>query len=479
MKPEQLIFSQLLLNEEYVRKVIPHLKEEYFSSQEDKNLFKIYTRYFNKYNKIPSKQAMRIEIDNLKGSKTVYDALVSVLDSTEEFHEGIDFLVEETEKFCKQRAIFNALRESVLIVDGQDKTKTPEAIPSILQEALSICFNTTVGHDYIEEADDRYDYYHLNEARIPTGFKIFDEITRGGFPRKTLNVLLAPPHGGKSLIMTNFAAGALKAGYNVLYITMEMAEFEIAKRIDVNLMDIDFDTLESISKPVFDNKFAQVAAMSKGKLRIKEYPTEGAHPGHFRALLEEYRTKQNFVPDLVVVDYMSICLSERHKAGGGANSYTIVKSIGAELRALAIVNNFACISAVQTTRAGVGNSDVDMSQTSESFGVPAIADWMCAIINTEELKQLKQIMFKQLKNRYKNLDEPNKFLEGVDYGKMRLFDLEESASKINFNSGIKNGGAKPKPKIETANDTFGDNFNLDVLHTINPLKAGFDDFKFD
>jgi hypothetical protein len=219
--------------------------------------------------------------------------------------------------------------------------------------------------------------------------------------------------------------------------------------------------------------------MSKGKLRIKEYPTEGAHPGHFRALLEEYKTKQNFIPDLVIVDYMSICLSERHKAGGGANSYTIVKSIGAELRALAINGNFACISAVQTTRAGVGNSDVDMSQTSESFGVPAIADWMCAIINTDELKQLKQMMFKQLKNRYKNLDEPNKFLSGVDYGKMRLFDLEESASKIQFNSGTRNGAEKAKPKIETANDTFADTFNLDVLHSIKPVKHGFDGFSFD
>lgn len=475
MKPEQLIFSQLLLNEEYVRKVIPHLREEYFSSQEDKNLFKIYTRYFNKYNKIPSKQAMRIEIDNLKSSKTVYDALISVLDSTEEFHEGIEYLVEETEKFCKQRAIFNALRESVLIVDGQDKTKTPEAIPSILQEALSICFNTSVGHDYIEEADDRYDYYHLNEARIPTGFKIFDQITRGGFPRKTLNVLLAPPHGGKSLIMSNFAAGALKAGYNVLYITMEMAEFEIAKRIDVNLMDIDFDTLESISKPVFDNKFAQVAAMSKGKLRIKEYPTEGAHAGHFRALLEEYKTKQNFIPDLVIVDYMSICLSERHKAGGGANSYTIVKSIGAELRALAIVNNFACISAIQTNRAGISNSDVGMENVSESIGVAAIADWLCAIINTDELKQLRQIMFKQIKNRYRNVDDPNKFLSGVDYGKMRLFELEENISNVRPQVSL---GKKP-PKIETAKDTMADAFDLDVLHSIKPLAAGFADFKFD
>jgi hypothetical protein len=282
--------------------------------------------------------------------------------------------------------------------------------------------------------------------------------------------------------MTNFAAAALKAGYNVLYITMEMAEFEIAKRIDVNLMDIDFDTLESISKPVFDNKFAQVAAMSKGKLRIKEYPTEGAHTGHFRALLEEYKTKQNFIPDLVVVDYMSICLSERHKAGSGANSYTIVKSIGAELRALAIVNNFACISAMQTNRAGISNSDVGMENVSESIGVAAIADWLCAIINTDELKQLRQILFKQIKNRYKNVDDPNKFLTGVDYGKMRLFELEESASKISFNSGVKNAGQKVKPKIETANDSMNEHnnmFNLDVLHSINPLKPGFDNFNFD
>lgn len=464
MRTETLIFSQLMLNIEYSRRVLPHIQEEYFSSSEDKIFFKIYTRYFKKHNVIPSKQAMLVEIENLKGSADVYKSLSEVLSQTETFTENLEYLITTTEKFVKERAIYNALREAVLIADGQDKKKTPEAIPSILQTALSVCFDTAVGHDYSADASARYDYYHLAEARIPTGISMFDEITKGGFPRKTLNVLLAPPHGGKSLVMVNVASGAAQAGHNVLYITMEMSEYEIGKRFDVNMMDMDFETLETITKPIFTNKFNSILHKARDKLVIKEFPTGGASASHFRALFGELKTKRNFVPDLVVIDYMGITASENYKPSSGANSYTILKSIGEELRALAIEYNCAVLTAVQTNRSGVGNSDIDMTNISESLGTVMIADWMVAIINTDELKQLKQLMFRQLKNRYKNLDEPNKFLTGVDYSKMKLFDLEESTVKY-----------KPKkpPKIETAVDTFSD------IPIITPAKSSFDDFNFD
>lgn len=471
MRTEQLIFSQLLQNDLYARKVIPHIVPDYFSTEEDKNFYKIYLRYFQKHNTIPSKQAIRVEIENLKGSTDVYKSLLEVINSTETFNENLDYLVDETEKFCKSRAIYNALRESVLIVDGQDKHKTADAIPSILQEALSVCFDTSVGHNYIEDADERYEYYHLAEAKIPTGSTEFDKVTKGGFSRKTLNLLLAPPHGGKSLVMVNMGCGALLAGFNVLFITLEMSEMEMSKRFDVNLMNIDFDTLETLPKPIFQNKFSQVAKQSRGKLIVKEYPTGGAHTGHFRSLLEELKTKQNYVPDLIIVDYLGICASEKYKASSGANSYTIYKSVGEELRALAVENNLAVISAIQTNRAGVGNSELTMSEISESLGSAMTADFICAIINTEELKNLKQILFKLIKNRYAGLAD-DKFILGVDYLRMRLHSLENSfaaGSKVN----------KSKSKIETVNDTFGsDNFNIDMLHTIKPVKSSFDDFNF-
>lgn len=423
MRTETLIFSQLLSNEQYARKVMPHLKAEYFQEQSDKVLFKLYRRYFDKHNTLPSKHAMMVETENLKGSsQEVYQAVKAAIQETQVFNESLSYLTDKTEQFCKEQAIYNALKEAVLIADGQDKTKTSESIPSILQQALSVCFDTNVGHDYINDSDSRYDYYHLSEARIPTGIKIFDMITKKGFPRKTLNVFLAPPHGGKSFVMMNLAVGAMNAGYNVLYITLEMAEYEIGKRFDVNLMDIDFDTLETITKPIFDNKFNRVKRAARGQLKIKEYPTASAHTGHIKALLQEYRQKNNFVPDLVVVDYMGIMASEKYKAGAGANSFTILKSVGEELRAFAIEEDVAVLTAVQTNRSGVGNVDIDITATSESFGIPAIADFFCAIINTEELKEMNQIQFRQLKNRYKSLDEPNRFLLGTNYARMKLLD---------------------------------------------------------
>lgn len=444
---EDLIFSQLLTNEIYARTVLPHLKEEYFSTPEEKAFFKIYCHFFKKYNKAPSKNALLIEIEALKSSAETYKSLHEIIHRQVEFTEDNKYLVDKTEEYCKERALFNALRESVLIVDGQSKTKTASSIPSILQEALAVCFDTSVGHDYFNDSEARYDYYHLAEARIPTGIEMFDKITRGGFPRKTLNVLLAPPHGGKSMIMVNMSIGAILAGFNVLYITMEMAEFEIGKRFDTNMMDIEFDDLELLPKATFTSKFNKICQSSRGKFIVKQFPTGNANASHFRALLSELKTKQGFVPDLIVVDYMSICSSEVYKAGSNANSYTIVGSIGKELRALAIDEDAAIITAIQTTRNGIGNSDVDMSDTSESFGVPAIADFFGAIINTDELVALKQLMIKQLKNRYRDFHENEKFLLGVDTKKMKVFSLENSSVTPQVQ-------VKKKGKVETANDTF-------------------------
>lgn len=366
---QELIFSQLISNEEYARKVLPHLKDEYFDTQAAKNFFKIYNHFFQKHNKIASKRALLIEIEHLKASADVYSELVEIVTKQVPFDETLPYLVEQTEKFCKEKALYNALKESILIADGQSKLKTPDAIPSIMQNALNICFDTTVGHNYFNDASDRYDYYHMSEKRIPTGIPILDKITRKGFPRKTLNVLLAPPHGGKTLVMVNAGCGALLAGYNVLFITMEMAAEEIGKRFDVNLLDVDFDTLEILPKDTFTSKFSKIVDKSKGRLIIKEYATGTAHAGHFKALLAELKTKQDFVPDLIIIDYMSICASEVYKNVGNQNSYTIVGSIGKELRALAIESDAAMLTAVQTNRAGVGNSDVDISNTSECIYV--------------------------------------------------------------------------------------------------------------
>jgi replicative DNA helicase len=427
MNTESLIVSQLLINEEYSRKVLPHLKEEYFSSVAEKNFLKIYSRFYSKFNKIPSKQALLIEIENLKSSADVYTELVALVNSTVEFDETLDWLVEETEKYCKERALFNALRDAVLIIDGASKSKiSKEGIPSMLQDALAVCFDTSVGHNYVDDSQERFDYYHATEQRIKTGITEFDKITKGGFPRKTLNVFLAPPHGGKSMVMANLASGALKHGFNVLYITMEMAEEEIGRRFDVNLMGIDFDTLEVISKDIFKSKFNKITRDSFGKLVIKEYPTGGASAANFRSLLSELKTKQNFIPDMIVVDYMSICSSDVYKNASNQNSYTIIGSIGKELRALASEINCAIITAVQTTRSGSGNSDVDITHTSESFGIPAIADFFAAIINTDQLKDMSQLMFKQLKNRYAGLSINEKFLMGVDYLKQTLYSLDPS-----------------------------------------------------
>jgi replicative DNA helicase len=465
---ETLIFSQLLTNDEYARKVIPHLKDEYFSTKEERNFLKIYTRFFGKHNKIPSKQAMLLEIEKLKSDATVYATMVGFVNATEEFTESVDYLVDQTESFCKEKAIYNALRESVLIADGQSKDKNSEAIPSILAAALAVCFDTSVGHNYIDDAAARYEYYHLTTARVKTGIKKFDLITKGGFPKKTLNVFLAPPHGGKTRDMINVGVGAVKNGYNVLYITNEMAAEEIGRRYDVNMMDVDFETLDTLPKDTFNSRFKKMVTNSvEGKLVIKEYPTGTASAAHYRALLAELKTKQNFIPDMIIVDYMNICASEFYKAGTNHNSYTVVGSIGKELRSLAIESNTALITATQTNRTGVDNSDVDMTSISESAGTAMIADWILAIISTSELAELKQVMYKQIKNRYRGVALDEKFILGVDPAKLKIYDLDVDQSYT------------PAPKLNKGNKTNQPTqTSIDMEHKVTQT-VSFDDFNFD
>jgi len=467
---EQLIFSQLLTNEEFARKVMPHLKDDYFSNSEEKNFLKIYRHFFSKYNKIPSKQAMLLEIEKLKSSAEVYKTLVSFVNTKEEFTETVEYLVSQTEEFCKEKALFNALKESVLIIDGASKSdKGKASIPTILSEALSVCFDSSVGHNYIEDAMARYEYYHMTEARVKTGIARIDKITKGGFPKKTLNVILSPPHGGKTFGMVNIGAGALKQGANVLYITNEMAAEEIGRRFDVNLMGIDFDTLAAIPRNVFQSKFGKMVEGARGKLVIKEYATGTATAAHYRALLAELKTKQNFVPDLIIVDYMNICASEFYKNGSAHNSYTIVGSIGKELRALAIESNAALLTATQTNRSGVDNSDVDMTSVSDSAATSMIADFIIAAISTGELKQLNQILWKQIKNRYAGISDDEKFLMGVNMKTQTMYDLDASTPQD-----IPEKKTKP---INKGKSVPSEQVSIDLNHKIPPT-ASFEGFNF-
>lgn len=488
MDTEKLILSALLTREEFTRAVSPHIKEEYFQEKTTQVVCQEIIRYFEKYNSLPTKEALYIECGAKKNlTEDQSTAINDLIKSLSRIEDSSNWLLEKAETFCKERAVFNALMTSVKIVDGRDKQFAPDAIPSILQEALAVCFDNSVGHDYFTDVESRYDYYHRKENKIPTNLDIFNAVMRGGPSRKTLNVILAPPHAGKTLMMVNFAIGALNAGNNVLYITMEMAEEEISKRFDVNMMNVDFDTLEKMSKDVFTNKFSKVMEKAKGKLMIKEYPTSGAHAGHFKTLIQELKMKQNFVPDMIVVDYLNICLSQRYKAGSAANSYTIVKSIGEELRALAIETNTAIWTATQTTRGGIGNSDVDMTNTSESIGIPAIADFFVALIDSEELRAMNQMIGKQLKNRYDDKNKKEKFAFGIDRSHMKLYDLEASAQEgihqnstsDNVRSAVAEVERKTKSKKpDTTPPWEGDSdFPIPNKITAKP-KEGFDKFNF-
>ena len=424
---QQTIIRNLLSNEEYLRKVIPFLKKEYFEA-EYKNVFNEIVSFVSKYNKLPTKETLTLDMTN-NGSFDPAAELVDLVFTPEKVND--DWLLDNTEKWCQDRAIYLAIMESINIIDGKHQSLTKQALPEILSDALGVCFDTNVGHDYIDNSDDRFDFYHTVEDRLPFDLENFNAITKGGLPNKTLNVALAGTGVGKSLFMCHVGAGALMQGKNVLYITMEMSEERIAERIDANLFNLPIDQLEKLNKQMFDNKIAKIAQKNIGKLIVKEYPTGAAHTGHFRALLNELKLKKDFVPDIIFIDYLNICSSSRMKGlGGSINTYSYIKSIAEEMRGLAVEFNVPIMTATQTTRSGFSNTDVGLEDTSESFGLPATADLMFALVSTEELDKLGQIMVKQLKNRYNDPTYKKRFVVGVDRAKMRLYDVEESAQTL-------------------------------------------------
>ena len=436
---EQIILKTLIYNEAFTRKVIPFIRADYFSDDAEKVIFKEIFDFTNKYKNLPSHEALVI---NLTESKSLTEPqvqsavrLLSEIKETKDEKVELAWLTEQTEKFCQDRAIYNAIMESVGILDDKKTTKSKGEIPKLLSDALGVSFDSNVGHDYINDYDNRYDFYHRVESRIKFDLDIFNKITKGGLPVKTLNIALAGTGVGKSLFMCHVAAGCLSQGQNVLYITLEMAEEKIAERIDANLLNIDINELHTISKNDYEKKFEALRAKTHGKLIIKEYPTAGASTLHFRALLNELALKKSFKPDIIFVDYLNICASARIKPGGNVNSYTYIKSIAEELRGLAVENNLPIVSATQTTRSGFTNSDPGLEDTSESFGLPATADFMFALVSNEDLQNLNQILVKQLKNRYSDPNHFKRFVLGVDRAKMRLYDVEDSAQQGIVDSG--------------------------------------------
>ena len=424
---ETNILKGLIHNEDYARKVLPYVKDEYFETNIGRSYYELCKRHFSKYNQCPTKDSIRVGIEELEGvSEEEFQTIGLLFDGLfEETQIQKDWLVDETEKWCKERAVYLALLESISIHDGKGD-QTRDSIPSLLTEALSVSFDPHVGHDYLNDVTERYEFYHLKEERISFGLDYFDKITKGGIPNKTLNIALAGTGVGKSLFMCDFASKVLLQGKNVLYITMEMAEERIAERIDANLLNVNIQDIIDVPKPIFENKVTNIQKKTQGQLFIKEYPTASAHSGHFDALLKELQLKKSFRPDIIFIDYLNICASSRIRAGSNFNSYTIVKSIAEELRGLAVTYNVPIVSATQTTRSGYGSSDVNITDTSESFGLPATADLMFALISNDELDQMGQILVKQLKNRYNDPTTHRKFVLGIDRAKMRLFDVEQT-----------------------------------------------------
>ena len=430
LKIETVILQNLVNDDEYMRKVIPFLKRDYFIDNNEKIIYDQIKNFIDQYNAVPNKDALVIVVQNDKSlTEDQYKEIVDTVNLLDPTEHNRDWLYKETEKFCKDKAIYNAILSSIAIIDGRDKAKSEDGIPALLQDALGVCFDNNVGHDYLQSAESRYEFYHRVESRTPFDLEYFNKITNGGLPNKTLNVVLAGTGVGKSLFMCHVAASTLAQGKNVLYITLEMAEERIAERIDANLMNITMDQLKDLPKATFESRIEKIRNKTEGNLIIKEYPTAGAHVGHFKALLNELQLKKQFKPAMIIIDYLNICASSRFKAGSNINSYTLIKSIAEELRGLAVEENVPILSATQTTRSGYGNTDVELTDTSESFGLPATVDFMFALISTEELEQLNQLMVKQLKNRYNDPTANKRFMIGVDRAKMKLYDLEQSAQK--------------------------------------------------
>jgi len=432
-KIQTTILRNLINNDDFTRKVIPFIRKDYFES-DHRLIFDQVISFVDKYNKLPTPEALEIELSSLDVNDALLVDASTVLNgirATKDNEVDTEWLVDETERWCQDRAIHLAIMESINIIEGKHNSLKKDALPKLLSDALGVTFDSSVGHDYINDAEKRFDFYHTVEDRIPFDLEYFNSITKGGLPRKTLNIALAGTGVGKSLFMCHVAANALTQGRNVLYITMEMAEERIAERIDANLMNLPIDQLETLPKEMFDNKITKIAQKNIGKLIIKEYPTGAAHTGHFRALLNELKLKKNFMPDMIFIDYLNICSSSRMKGlGGSINTYSLIKSIAEEIRGLAVEFNVPIISATQTTRSGFGNSDVGLEDTSESFGLPATADFMFALVSTEELEKLGQIMVKQLKNRYNDPTANKRFVIGVDRSRMKLYDVEEDAQTL-------------------------------------------------
>ena len=430
MRIETTILSNLIHNEDYTRKAIPFIKEEYFQDQVEKVIYKTIWDYVDRYKNNPDVEALLIEIGKATYTDDQYKSATDYLsEKITESKVELQWLLDETEQWCKDKAIYQAILNGIQIIDGKDKDKTPEAIPTILTEALSVSFDTHIGHDYLEQSIDRYEFYHTVEDKIPFDLDYFNRITKGGLPKKTLNVCLAGTGVGKSLFMCHSASATLMQGKNVLYITLEMAEEKIAERIDANLMNISMEDLHDLPRHMYEDRFGKVQKKTHGRLIVKEYPTASAHCGHFRSLLNELALKKDFKPDIIYVDYLNICASSRFRASAAVNSYTYIKAIAEELRGLAVECNLPIVSATQTTRTGFVSTDVGLEDTSESFGLPATADFMFALISTDELQEMNQMLIKQLKNRYNDPTLNKKFILGVDRAKMKLYDVSQKAQE--------------------------------------------------
>ena len=426
---EKTILSHLVYNEKYTRKVIAFLKDDYFHSQDQKTVFEIIQQYFQKFNSVPTKEVIKIELDGKTLNQTLFSQCITVVDDLNVEDTELDWLVTRTEKFCQDKAIYNAIMESISIIDGNGK-QDKGALPKILQDALGVSFDSHIGHDFIADANDRYEFYHHKEEKIPFNLEFMNKITQGGLARKTLNVIMASTGGGKSLFMCHCAATNMMDGKNVLYITLEMSEQRIAERIDANLMNVPISDLSLLPKDTYVEKLAKIKSKTTGKLIVKEYPTAAGNANHFRHLLNELKIKKNFVADVIYIDYINICASSRVRMGGSINTYQIVKSIAEELRGLATEFDVPIITATQVNRGGMGSSDIELTDTSESVGLPQTADLMFALISTEELEQLGQVMVKQLKNRYNDPSVFRRFVLGIDRARMRLYDVEQGQQEI-------------------------------------------------
>ena len=452
-KVEFLILRNLLYNEEFTRKVIPFIKKDYFEDLNQKIVFLEIFDFVSQYNELPTKEVLCIEIENRTDiNEDQFKEILHLISCLDNVPTELNWLIDTTEKWCRDRAIYLALMESIHIADGKDEKKNRDSIPSILSDALAVSFDNHVGHDYLQDYEQRYEAYHKKEDKIEFDLEYFNKITKGGLPNKTLNIALAGTGVGKSLFMCHVASSVLLQGRNVLYITMEMAEERIAERIDANLLNVPIQDITDLPKSLFESKVTNLAKKTQGTLIIKEYPTASAHSGHFKALLNELSLKKSFRPDIIFIDYLNICASSRYKGNLSVNSYSYIKAIAEELRGLAVEFNVPIVSATQTTRSGYGNSDVELTDTSESFGLPATADLMFALISTEELEQLGQIMVKQLKNRYNDPTVYKRFIVGIDRAKMRLYDCEQTAQKDILDSGqedeYNDEDKKPKKSFE-------------------------------